>query len=107
MCLRVSGISERSNPRGREQRVDADGAYILDSSWAHGRCAGQVDHARRRPQGIIITIILGIVGAVVGGYLLRLVGLGGGGGFVASIVAGIVGAVILLAICRLIVSQRV
>ena len=45
--------------------------------------------------------------AVVGGYLLRLVGLGGGGGFVASIVAGIVGAVILLAICRLIVSQRV
>jgi uncharacterized membrane protein YeaQ/YmgE (transglycosylase-associated protein family) len=36
---------------------------------------------------------------------LRLVGLGGGGGSIASIIAGIVGAVILLAIYRLFVGQ--
>ena len=58
------------------------------------------------PGGIIVTIILGIVGAVIGGYLLRLVGLGGGGGFIGSIIAGIVGAIILLAIYRLFVGQR-
>ena len=59
------------------------------------------------PGGIIVTIILGIVGAVIGGYLLRLVGLGGGGGFISSIIAGIIGAVILLAIYRLFVGSRV
>jgi uncharacterized membrane protein YeaQ/YmgE (transglycosylase-associated protein family) len=59
------------------------------------------------PGGIIVTIILGIIGAVVGGYLLGLVGLGGGGGFIGSIIAGIVGAVILLAIYRLVVGRAV
>jgi len=58
------------------------------------------------PGGIIVTILLGIGGAFIGGSLLRLVGFGGGGGFVASIIAGIVGAVILLAIYRAFVGQR-
>jgi uncharacterized membrane protein YeaQ/YmgE (transglycosylase-associated protein family) len=31
------------------------------------------------PGGIIVTIIIGIVGAVLGGWLLSLIGLGGGG----------------------------
>jgi len=30
------------------------------------------------PGGIIVTILLGIAGAVIGGFLLRLVGLGEG-----------------------------
>jgi len=62
------------------------------------------------PGGIIVTIILGIVGAVIGGFLLSLLGIGAGagsGGFIYSIIAGIIGAVILLAIYRLIVGQRV
>jgi uncharacterized membrane protein YeaQ/YmgE (transglycosylase-associated protein family) len=58
------------------------------------------------PGGIIVTILLGIAGAVIGGFLLRLVGLGGGGGFVASIIAGIIGAVILLAIYRAFVGGQ-
>jgi len=55
------------------------------------------------PGGIVVTIIIGIVGALLGGFLLSLVGIGGGagrGGFIFSIIAGIVGAVILLAIYR-------
>jgi len=61
------------------------------------------------PGGIIVTIILGIVGAVIGGFLLSLLGIGAGassGGFIYSIIAGVIGAVILLAIYRLIVGQR-
>ena len=56
------------------------------------------------PGGIVVTIILGIVGAVVGGWLLSFIGLGGGGGWIASIIAGFIGAVILLFIYRMFVG---
>jgi uncharacterized membrane protein YeaQ/YmgE (transglycosylase-associated protein family) len=55
------------------------------------------------PGGVIVTIIIGIVGAVLGGFILRALGIGGGpssGGFIYNIIAGIIGAVILLAIYR-------
>ena len=61
------------------------------------------------PGGIIVTIIIGIVGAVLGGWLLSLIGIGGGagtGGFIYSIIAGFIGAVILLAIYRAVVGRR-
>jgi uncharacterized membrane protein YeaQ/YmgE (transglycosylase-associated protein family) len=48
------------------------------------------------------------VGAVIGGYLLRFLGLGGGGGtgqWIASIVAAFIGAVILLIIYRVVASR--
>jgi uncharacterized membrane protein YeaQ/YmgE (transglycosylase-associated protein family) len=60
------------------------------------------------PGGIILTIIIGIVGAVIGGYILRLFGLGAGGGtgqWIGSIVAGFIGAVILLVIYRLVANR--
>ncbi|WP_025732052.1 GlsB/YeaQ/YmgE family stress response membrane protein [Carnimonas nigrificans] len=52
--------------------------------------------------GFIMTIILGIVGAVVGGFLARLLGLGGGvSGFnLPSFVVAVVGAIIVLWIYR-------
>jgi uncharacterized membrane protein YeaQ/YmgE (transglycosylase-associated protein family) len=55
------------------------------------------------PGGVIVTIIIGIAGAVIGGRLLRYIGIGGGAGsngLIMSIIAGIIGAVILLAIYR-------
>src|SRR5918996_5214415 len=61
------------------------------------------------PGGIIVTIIIGIVGAVLGGWLLSLIGLGAGaaaGAWIWSIISGIVGAVILLAIYRAFVGSR-
>jgi uncharacterized membrane protein YeaQ/YmgE (transglycosylase-associated protein family) len=61
------------------------------------------------PGGIIVTIIIGVVGAVLGGWLLSLIGLGGGaaaGAWIWSIISGIVGAVILLAIYRAFVGSR-
>jgi uncharacterized membrane protein YeaQ/YmgE (transglycosylase-associated protein family) len=59
------------------------------------------------PGGIVVTILIGIVGAVVGGYLIRSLALGGGGGtgdWIASIIAGFIGAMILLFIYRMFVG---
>ncbi len=63
------------------------------------------------PGGAIITILLGIVGAVIGGFIGRsLLGYGGRGdgsdisepGFLMSLVLAVVGAIIVLAVYRLI-----
>ncbi len=59
------------------------------------------------PGGIIVTIIIGIVGAVLGGWLLSLVGIGGGGGWISSIIAGLIGALVLLAIYRIVAHRTV
>jgi uncharacterized membrane protein YeaQ/YmgE (transglycosylase-associated protein family) len=62
------------------------------------------------PGGIILTIIIGIVGAVLGGWLLSLVGIGGGaggGGWISSIIAGVIGALVLLAIYRIVAHRAV
>jgi uncharacterized membrane protein YeaQ/YmgE (transglycosylase-associated protein family) len=58
------------------------------------------------PGGIIITILLGIAGSLVAGFLGRAVGWytpGEPAGFIASIV----GAIVLLAIYRLIVGRGI
>jgi uncharacterized membrane protein YeaQ/YmgE (transglycosylase-associated protein family) len=57
------------------------------------------------PGGFIITILLGIAGAIVGGFLASLIGIGGGG-IIWSIIIATIGAIILLAIYRLIAGNR-
>ncbi len=62
------------------------------------------------PGGIVVTIILGVVGAIIGGFLLSLLGIGAGagsGGFIFSIIAGVIGALILLAIYRLVADRTI
>jgi uncharacterized membrane protein YeaQ/YmgE (transglycosylase-associated protein family) len=54
----------------------------------------------RDPGGIIVTILLGIAGSLVGGFLF-----GGRDGHV-GIIGSIVGALVLLLIYRLIVGRR-
>ena len=59
----------------------------------------------RDPGGIIVTMLIGIVGAVLGGYIGRAWGMYGpnqGAGFLMSIG----GAILLLAIYRLLVGRR-
>jgi uncharacterized membrane protein YeaQ/YmgE (transglycosylase-associated protein family) len=57
----------------------------------------------RDPAGIIITILLGIAGAFVGGYIGSLLGLGTITGFdVRSLLLAIGGAVLLLLLYRVI-----
>lgn len=57
------------------------------------------------PFGRIGDVILGIAGGVVGGYLLALLGIGGGGtvgGLLLTCVAALAGAVLLVWLTRLI-----
>jgi uncharacterized membrane protein YeaQ/YmgE (transglycosylase-associated protein family) len=57
------------------------------------------------PGGIIVTILIGIAGAFIGGFLAGLIGLGGGG-WIWSIIIATIGAIILLAIYRAVVGGR-
>jgi uncharacterized membrane protein YeaQ/YmgE (transglycosylase-associated protein family) len=69
----------------------------------------------RDPGGCIITILLGIAGAVIGGFIAQALGYGkdinGTGdltkpGFLISLVLAVIGAIILLALYRLIKGRR-
>ncbi len=54
------------------------------------------------PGGWIVTILLGIAGALVGGFIGRALGFGGVSGFnLGSMVIAILGAILLLALYRM------
>jgi len=59
----------------------------------------------RDPGGFVITILLGIVGAMLGGWIGRALGMYGPGQ-PAGFFMAIVGAIILLGIYRLAVGRR-
>jgi uncharacterized membrane protein YeaQ/YmgE (transglycosylase-associated protein family) len=59
----------------------------------------------RDPGGILVTMLLGIAGSLVGGFLGRLLGLYGpneGAGFIVSTL----GAILLLALYRVLTTHR-
>ncbi len=59
------------------------------------------------PGGFIITIVLGIAGALVGGFIASALGFGGVNGLnIWSIVIAILGAILLLFIYRLVIGRR-
>lgn len=57
------------------------------------------------PMGWIMTIVLGIVGALVGGFLASLIGIDADGG-VVGLIFSVIGAIILLFLYEMIVSKR-
>lgn len=58
----------------------------------------------RDPGGIIVTILIGIAGGLLGGFLANLLGLGAGGN-IWNLVLATAGAVLLLWIYRLVKSR--
>jgi uncharacterized membrane protein YeaQ/YmgE (transglycosylase-associated protein family) len=56
------------------------------------------------PGGCIITMLLGVAGAYVGGFLFGLLGIGGGGP--AGLIGAVIGAIIILAIYRMVVGRK-
>ncbi len=80
-------------------------------SWiVFGLIAGLIAKAimpGRDPGGAIVTILLGIVGAVIGGWIARALSIGGRGenasdpGFLVSLVFAVVGALLVLVVYRL------
>jgi uncharacterized membrane protein YeaQ/YmgE (transglycosylase-associated protein family) len=67
----------------------------LIAGWAAGKIM------RGGGYGVVVDIILGIVGAVVGGWLLGALGISAGG-FIGTIVVAIIGAIFLIWLTRLI-----
>jgi len=59
----------------------------------------------RDPGGFIVTILIGIVGAVLAGWLGRAIGWYGSNDG-AGLIASILGAIILLALYRMMVGRR-
>lgn len=59
------------------------------------------------PGGILVTILIGIAGAFVGGWLLSLLGFSGstGGISLGSIFTATIGAIVLLVVYRLITRR--
>jgi uncharacterized membrane protein YeaQ/YmgE (transglycosylase-associated protein family) len=52
--------------------------------------------------GVAVDIALGILGALVGGWVFSMLGLGSAGGLIGGIVVAFVGAVILIMITRVV-----
>lgn len=54
----------------------------------------------RDPGGFLLTTLLGIAGSLVGGFLARQFGVGGGEQY-AGLIGSVIGAIILLALYRM------
>ncbi len=74
--------------------------YFLLIGAVAGWLAGQF--MKGRGFGLAVNIIVGIVGAFIGGWLLGVLGVSIGGGLPGSLVTATIGAVVLLFIVRLI-----
>ena len=59
----------------------------------------------RDPGGFVMTIVLGIAGSLVGGFLFNLIGIGDGERW-AGLIGSVIGAVVLLAIYRAVIRRR-
>jgi uncharacterized membrane protein YeaQ/YmgE (transglycosylase-associated protein family) len=59
----------------------------------------------RDPGGIIVTILLGIAGSVVGGFLWNMLA-GNDGDNTAGLIGSILGALLLLALYRMVAGRR-
>jgi uncharacterized membrane protein YeaQ/YmgE (transglycosylase-associated protein family) len=66
----------------------------LIAGWATGKIM------KGEGYGVFVDIVLGVAGAIIGGFVMRTLGFSGQGGLIYTIVIAILGAVILTAIVR-------
>lgn len=59
----------------------------------------------RDPGGILVTILIGIAGSLVGGFLFNAIGIGGGERY-AGLIGSVIGAIILLILYRMFAGRR-
>jgi uncharacterized membrane protein YeaQ/YmgE (transglycosylase-associated protein family) len=52
--------------------------------------------------GVAGDIVVGVIGALLGGFLFRTLGMSAGGGLLGSLIVAVIGAVVLLFLLRLI-----
>lgn len=56
--------------------------------------------------GVVGDIVVGVVGAFLGGFLFRQLGVSSGGGLLGQIIVATVGAIVLLLLLRLVRRMR-
>lgn len=75
--------------------------WILIGFFAGVLAKALMPGSDREPKGCLMTIVLGIVGSVVVGFLMDLLFAGNrNGGFVATLVGATIGAMLLIALMR-------
>lgn len=67
----------------------------LVAGWATGKIM------KGEGYGFFVDILIGIAGALIGGFIMRAVGFAGQGGMIYTIVVAIGGAILLTAVARL------
>jgi uncharacterized membrane protein YeaQ/YmgE (transglycosylase-associated protein family) len=72
----------------------------LIAGWATGKIM------RGEGYGTLVDIVVGIVGAIVGGWIMRVLGFSGQGGMLYTILVAIGGAIVLTLLYRLIIGTR-
>ena len=68
---------------------------------------GKVVMPGKDPGGFIVTILIGIAGALLAGYLAPMMGLNINGVWWHTYLAATVGAIVLLALYRVVMTRRV
>ena len=92
--------SKESSVRG-----DSDVDHRVDNSWPHLRIASKV--VNRTGEGFFLDIVLGIVGAIVGGFIFTAVGATGVTGFnLYSMFVAVVGAIVVLVLYHALFVRR-
>lgn len=71
----------------------------LVAGWLTGKIMGGPG------KGVVMDIIIGLVGALAGGFIVSLFGLRAEGGLVYTIVVAVIGAVILTWIYRKVIAR--
>jgi uncharacterized membrane protein YeaQ/YmgE (transglycosylase-associated protein family) len=74
--------------------------WFLLIGLAAGWLAGQL--VKGGSFGAVGDLVVGVVGALVGGFLFRSLGVSAGGGLLGSLIVATVGAVVLLFLLRLV-----
>ena len=72
----------------------------LIAGWATGKLMQGSGY------GVIMDLVVGMVGAVFGGFIMRSLGFSGQGGMIYTILVAIAGAVILTWIIRMVTGRR-
>jgi len=72
----------------------------LVAGWATGKIMKGAGY------GVFMDIVIGIAGAIIGGFLMRSLGFVGRGGMIYTILVAIGGAVILTAVVRFFTKKK-
>jgi uncharacterized membrane protein YeaQ/YmgE (transglycosylase-associated protein family) len=101
--LGLFGLGASAVPQHRKGNTDAHSVVVivgLVAGWATGKIMKGAGY------GAFMDVVIGIAGALLGGFVMRSLGFAGEGGLIYTIVVAIGGAVVLTAIARLVMKKN-